>query len=377
MKKIINIFKKTLLYTAVFTLLFSNILIITSCTTYNYSSRSYEGKSTNIKEEKHENTNLYVNLLIDKGSSFKVFIDGSERILGKNDTGKIFSSANKEITYNNKEIGYNIKIIKSSSGELNLCSLIDIERYVAGVISAEMGIKFKYEALKAQAVAARTYIYQKMKNNPDFIVTNSVQHQVWSEKNIEYFLQFTSETSGEIMTYNGNPIEVFFHSNSGGITTTPDRVWNGKDLPYYTVKRDQYSLENCEWELSSGKYFLRKILQDGGVSIKDSSSYVTRIDLYKRPSDMRVEKIIIFLSSNERIEFSGYKFRQVFGTTKLKSTMFSVKKENDNFIFYGKGYGHGIGMSQYGADNMASQGVSYKNILNFYYKNIEFSMINY
>ncbi len=362
----------------IITLFFIILLFTLSCSSSNSYTYFRDSSSNTVKEEQNISqkkipNNIYIKILIDKGNSFSISIGNNTINLNEKDINKIYYNPKNEYIYNNKRIG-NMITVKKVSNSLSLCKMLNIEDYVAGVLSAEMGTAFKKEALKAQAIAARTYIYEKIYKNPNFIVTNSTLHQVYSSKNISYFKKISKSTENIILSYKNQPIQVFYHSSSGGIITTPYNVWKGSKLSYYSIKQDPFSKGIKDWELNIGKYFLRKKLQNKYPSIS-SSCYVTRLDIYKRKTDMRVETIIIFFSNNEKLTLSGYEFRQIIGTTKLKSTMFSIDKKGENFIFSGHGYGHGIGMSQYGANEMAKQDKTYKEILKFYYKDINFQKI--
>lgn len=250
---------------------------------------------------------------------------------------------------------------------------IPLEKYVISVVASEMPADFKDEALKAQAVAARTYIINHLQkqDDPDATVTDSTEHQVykneaelqaqWGEDFSWKMDKITSavlETKGEVITYNDEPITPTFFSMSNGYTEDAEAYW-GNELPYLK------SVES-KWEASHPNFKEQVI-----VSFQDISDKLA-IDLevgeqpaltMSRTASNRVKELTI----NEQT-FTGKEVREKLN---LRSNDFAVKQQNDHFIFTTKGYGHGVGMSQYGANGMAKDGKTYTDILNHYYQEVE------
>ena len=275
-----------------------------------------------------------------------------------------------------------IKLLHTSSGQIEE---ISIDEYLYGVVSAEMPANFELEALKAQAVAARTYtIYQisnnKGKHRDADICDDSTCCQAWIPKenrlnrwseqernnNWKKIVLAVNSTTGKIITYNDEAINAFFHSNSGGKTELASNVWNsGKNLPYLqsveTSGEDGYSQYSSEVIISKtdllGK--LKKEYPDIRINF-DEKENIKIID-YTESGRVRTVKF-------GNTEIAGTKVRSIIG---LKSTNFSIKIDGDNIIFSVTGYGHGVGMSQTGADSMAKQGKKYEEILKHFYTGVK------
>ncbi len=237
-----------------------------------------------------------------------------------------------------------------------------------------MGENFPIEALKAQAVVSRTYtIWKKLTNkNNLYDIENSIYNQVFGNCYSEKIKKAVRETEGEILTtQDGKIVPVFFHACSGGITTNPSDVWQGV-YPYNTSTIDPYSEENyySVWEKKIPKKYLSKIF---GIEIE-------KIEVTERDKTNRV-KILQIISKNGIIKtIKGNDFRlKVNENTDVRfdnpyiipSTLFIIEEKKDYFIFKGKGYGHGVGLSQYGAKRMAEIGLNYRDILNFYFNGLK------
>ncbi|MBE7037619.1 MAG: stage II sporulation protein D [Ruminococcaceae bacterium] len=265
---------------------------------------------------------------------------------------------------------------------------IPMEEYIINVVCAEMPALFETEALKAQAVAARTYTVSKIKANKNEeilkahknaqICTDSTHCQAYMSKDEAYkkwgkdadsFYQKISDavllTKGEILTYQNEPIQAVFHSSNSGRTENAKDVW-GRDFEYLvSVVSDGEDLSpRYENEYVTTYENFKNIILNEYPDI-DESKFVDNIT-YTRGG--AVDSINIFGKS-----IKGTKVRQMF---KLSSANFEIKKENDIVTFKSYGYGHGVGMSQYGANFMASEGKNYKQILENYYNGTTILMYN-
>lgn len=255
---------------------------------------------------------------------------------------------------------------------------IPLEEYVAGVVASEMPAEFELEALKAQALTARTFIVKAMLNPgkddslpEEAIVTDTIMHQVykgndelealWGDdfnKKLAKIVEAVTETKGQILTYEGEPIQASFFSTSNGFTVNSEDYWKN-EYPYLR------SVES-PWDKKSPKYVQKVKLQVRTVEEKLGV-------LIKK--DGKVGKVVA-TTSGKRIgkfaigkkEFTGKEIREKLG---LRSTDFQMEKKGKEITITTKGYGHGVGLSQYGANGMAEEGKSYKEIVNYYYKGIE------
>ena len=261
---------------------------------------------------------------------------------------------------------------------------VALDEYLYGVVSAEMPASFEKEALKAQAVVARTYTIYKIVNNDGKhkdadICDDSTCCQAWISKedrlskwkeeernsNWSKIEEAVNDTQGKIITYEGKPINAFFHSNSGGKTEAPINVWGGSGYPYLqsvsTSGEDAYSQYNSEAEFTK-KEFEEKIK-------KEHSDF--KID-YKKEDCIKVEE---YTEGNRvksvkigNLDLSGVEVRNIFG---LRSANFKIIMKNNKIRFEVLGYGHGVGMSQTGADSLAKEGKNYEDIIHHFYTGVE------
>ncbi len=286
--------------------------------------------------------------------------------------------------YEYKEYG-TIKLLHKSTGEVEE---VPLDTYLCNVVSAEMPADFELEALKAQAVVARTYTIYKIQNkkhdNAD-ICDDSSCCQAWiskedrlarwdedkRESNWEKIEQCVNETKGKIITYNGAPINAFFHSNSGGTTELPVNVWGGgTEYPYLqvveTAGEEGYSQYSSEATFTQEEVLEKLKTKYEDITIDFSNDDDLKILDYTDSGRVKTVKF-----GNH--ELSGTETRSLFG---LKSTNFEIIKENENIKFSVKGYGHGVGMSQTGANTLAKEGKSYEDIIKHFYVGVEISDVN-
>lgn len=285
--------------------------------------------------------------------------------------------------YDYKKYG-TIHLLHKKTGEIEK---VELDNYLCHVVSAEMPATYELEALKAQAVVARTYTIYKVENkkheNAD-ICDDSTCCQAWvskedrlarweenqRESNWKKIEQCINETKGKIITYNNQPINAFFHSNSGGTTELPVNVWGGSELPYLqvveTAGEEGYSQYASEVELSNEELIakLKEKYEDIQIDFRNSED----IKILEYTDSNRVKTVKF---GNH--EISGVEARSLFG---LKSTNFEMVKEAEKIKFTVKGYGHGVGMSQTGADAMAKQGRNYEEIIHHFYVGVEIKEIN-
>lgn len=285
--------------------------------------------------------------------------------------------------YNYNKYG-TITLLHKKTGEIEQVNLDD---YLCNVVSAEMPATFEQEALKAQAIVARTYTIYKILNkkhdNAD-ICDDSTCCQAWiskedrlerweesqRENNWEKISKAVKDTSGKIVTYENKPIDAFFHSNSGGITEIPVNVWGGTGYPYLqsveTSGEDAYTQYSSEVILSQEELLNKLQVKYADISIDFTNPDDVKILEYTESTRVKTVKF-----GNH--EISGVEARSLFG---LKSTNFEITRENDKIKFSVKGYGHGVGMSQTGADSMAKQGSSAEDIIKHFYTGVEITEVN-
>lgn len=245
---------------------------------------------------------------------------------------------------------------------------LELEEYIVGVVAAEMPASFPIEALKAQAVASRTYALRQRKADPKvdlksigqaYIEKAEMQNRWGDSFNVNYnkICEAVYSTSGEVMVYEDEPILAVFSACSNGKTEVSENVW-GESLPYLKSVKSEMDINAPDFEHKSviaKAEFANKL----GISDKDieNTVYIEAIS-----TSGYVNKVCVGTKS-----IKGTDFREIFG---LKSSSFTIEYSGENVIITTKGYGHGVGMSQYGAKFMAEKDYDYKGILKHYYTEI-------
>lgn len=246
---------------------------------------------------------------------------------------------------------------------------VPLEDYVVGVLAGEMPIEFEMEALKAQAVAARSYVLKKMSYNKEkeYDVVDTIMNQVYLDndylkktwgkdyvKKINKLKTAVIETNYQYVDYNGNIADTMFFSTSVGETENSEEVFSNK-VPYLKSV-------SSTWDEISPVYKLNYQFKLSEFLSKLDLPYsnFVKLEVIDSTSTGRVKKIKI----NEKT-FDG---SVVVTKLKLKSNHFTIKQDGDTINITTKGYGHGVGMSQYGAQGMALNGYSYEEILMHYYQ---------
>ena len=249
---------------------------------------------------------------------------------------------------------------------------LELEDYVTGVVGAEMPALFSSEALKAQAVIARTYALkansmgrtlsdnessQSYKDNGELV-------SMWGGNYSSYYSKIkdaVNSTNGVYLTYNGNYIEAVYHSTSNGRTEDSSNVW-GNSFPYLVSVDSVYDNSNPSFSISK-TFSYSDLSSKLGFSVDAN----TEFNVLGHTSGGRVSNISV-----GGVNFSGVSFRSMLG---LRSTDFDISKIDDGVVITTRGYGHGVGMSQYGANGMAKAGYSYRDILLHYYPGVSIEQL--
>lgn len=254
---------------------------------------------------------------------------------------------------------------------LLIVNVVDLEEYVAGVVSSEVNPGWHGELLRTQAVAARTYVlYKKLENAAQpFDVYASVQDQVYTgrQKVNRAVLDAVNRTRGQVLTYEGRPIFAVYSSTTAGPTEDAMNVWS-KDLPYLKgvdCPFDETSPWH-EWQATIPFDTVEARLKEEGYPI----GWLSTLTPYGMTTAGRVKDIRILHSRGELV-ITGQEFRRVLGYAKVRSTRFSIERIDRHVVFAGKGAGHGVGLCQWGAKEMAELGYPYQSILRYYYPGTE------
>ena len=244
---------------------------------------------------------------------------------------------------------------------------IELEEYVTGVVGAEMPASFNIEALKAQAVIARTYALKA--NSRGSVLSDNESSQsyksndqlksLWGSSYNTYYNKVkgaVDSTKGMYLTYNGSYIEAVYHSTSNGRTEDSSNVW-GNFFPYLVSVDSPYDSSNPSY-LKKVSFSYSDISKRLGVIITGDTNFV----INGKTSGDRVSSISV-----GEVSFTGIEFRSKLG---LRSADFDIEKTDEGVVITTRGYGHGVGMSQYGANGMAKSGSSYRDILFHYYPGV-------
>lgn len=309
-----------------------------------------------------------------KGESKEEFIANlriHSSFLKENEKLMIFP-IDKKFIYKNREYRGNLELI-NRFGNIYVINILNLEDYLLSVVPSEMPASWHIEALKAQAIAARTYALYNVINSKqaDYHLEANVKSQMYTGMSKEHpnSTKAVFETNGMVLIYQDNLVQSFYHSNSGGITESPEELWGFK-LDYAKPIFSVYcmSSESFYWEYLISSKQLEKIL-------KLNIGEIENVLVQTTTSTGRVKTLVIKASQGEK-EIEGKEFRFLLGTTNIKSLLFEIVKFEKSFQFKGKGFGHGVGMSQWGSHNMAKDNKTYEEILKFYYSGVEILKLN-
>ncbi len=291
---------------------------------------------------------------------------------------KIGPQAKIEITgkFGIKDKKYPGDLVFTRSGDKpKLVNELGIEKYLQGVVPQEMSPSWRLQALKAQAVAARSYAYYLLLHSEDkaYDVSSTTASQVYGGVNAGNAdtKKAVRSTSGEILMHNKEPVLSYFHAHSGGMLEDAGLVWT-TSLPYYKVLEDQISSQykSMQWETEISTAELVNCLQEHGFKLGSIQDVVPE----EHSPSGRVSRIRIDTDKGP-LEVKSNSLRLWLGAGKIKSTFYDITKKNGNYVFSGRGFGHGVGLSQWGAQGMAVQGKDYRRILKHYYPNTKLRRI--
>ena len=245
---------------------------------------------------------------------------------------------------------------------------IDLEDYLVGLINHEVSSAWSPEAVKAQAVVARTYALFQAGNSRDarYDLESTVDDQVYGGSQTEDYASAKAvrDTAGEVLVDGeGNVVQAFYSSSCGGITELPQNVWGTHTAIAKSVK-DPWckNAPNATWTWSIDAADFGKKLKESGYA----GGRVASVAVKKKDSADRALSIHV-TAANGASDVSGNELRRILGYDKLKSARFTVAFDDGTFTFSGRGAGHGVGMCQWGAKGMADKGYLYRQILGFYY----------
>lgn len=261
------------------------------------------------------------------------------------------------------------------AGNLYVVNSLKLNEYLYGVVPVEMPADWPMEAVKAQAIAARTYaLYHIFKQkNMLFDLDATTSSQVYRGMDVEKpsSNRAVDETGSLVMLFENEPIVSFFHSTCGGKTVDDRFVWQGSDLPYLKSVHCGYcsASPSFSWDYTLNVFEIKRALNRRYPEIRT----VDMISLKKNQG--RVSNVVV-RHSNGMANMSGNDFRFLISPEKIKSLAFDVEKRGRSLNISGHGWGHGVGLCQWGARGMAESGKSFKEILQHYYRNVSIKSID-
>jgi stage II sporulation protein D len=281
---------------------------------------------------------------------------------------RIKATEGKAIKINNHLYRGEIKIVPHQK-KLLVINEINIEEYLYGVIQHEIHPAWPDEVLKAQSVASRSYaLFQKKHMRKAlYDVKDTIFSQVYNGVGREnkHTNQIIDLTKGEVLLYQGEIIDARYHATCGGHTDDVSYVWGTKPRPYLEGVKCSYCTQSphYKWERILSIKKIKNVLNKNGYEIKE----IKGIKLFKSPYSGRVIEIEI-KTEDRTLYFKANKFRLFLGTEVIRSTFFEIEQISlDELKFTGYGWGHGVGMCQWGAKGMAEAGKTYREILFHYY----------
>ena len=259
--------------------------------------------------------------------------------------------------------------------------LVELEDYVAGVLAGEAGDLTQPEALKAMAVAARSFATRSRGRHAaeGFDFCSLTHCQVYtSQAPQERFRAAARATAGQVLRFNGEVIRAYYTGNCGGHSQSAANVWPDQAAPYLPAQPDSYCLRdgnsparNVRWTTRLPAAQLEAALRSEPAM--DPGGQLRRLAVLQRDATGRVRRLEIAGSVRHEVDGNAFRFLigRRLGWEKLKSTAFEVRREGGDFLFEGRGFGHGVGLCQAGAARMAEAGFDYRRILAHYYPGTE------
>jgi stage II sporulation protein D len=274
----------------------------------------------------------------------------------------------RPIRVNGREYTGTVELLVNGQG-MAVVNELSLEEYLVGVLRAEVGDTWPTEALRAQAIVSRTYAaYQRQLNHArPFHILASTAHQMFAGRVSENSPAWDAvrETTGLVLRWEGQLFPAFYHAESGGYTEDPRLVFAARNMPALKPIRCTFSTDSPHhhWNLDLGLSELTETLRRNGVDV----GRVVGIDVTERTPSLRAATVTVHGAAGSA-RLRGNDFRRMIGYDILKSTLFAVAVDGRHARFAGRGYGHGVGLSQWGAKGMAEQGYDARQIVEHFYQ---------
>ncbi len=267
--------------------------------------------------------------------------------------------------------------LQKSGAKLQAVNVLSLNKYLYGVIKKELAPDWPMEVMKSQAVASRSFALNMMTGEEieGEKLRADVSTQVYEGKTAETDRgrQAVEATRGEVLVYAGEIVPAFFHANSGGYLEDGRHIWGGEGFTFIEPGPDNWSREtqHSRWEKELAIDELSAQLEAAGHAPMASDPGLRAVGIL--PSG-RASEVSYLTATGERTTLNANDFRMAVGGDRIKSSWFEeIRRSGREIFFKGRGWGHGVGMSQWGAKEMAKSGKNYREILEFYFRHAEFS----
>lgn len=277
------------------------------------------------------------------------------------------------VSINDGHFRGDVIIINNKNANFTVVNSIDLEQYIRGVLYHEISDKWPLEAIMAQAVATRTYAVYCMDKFAarDYDVTNDIYSQVYGGRGSERYRTNIAvrRTAGDVLMYKGKIFPAFFHANSGGVTEDASELWDIDLAPLKGGVKSPFSMNQPHYEWR--RNFRLKDIQDKLNARGYDLGLIKDIQVVERNNSGRVRKLKIVCRDGKEDAIEGKVFRDIVGPNVLRSNKYDIEMKGWYVDFVGYGWGHGVGLCQWGAYGMAVMRYNYRQILSFYYPSSE------
>lgn len=261
-----------------------------------------------------------------------------------------------------------VDVVVTSENQLTLVNVVDVERYIKGVLFHEVSDRWPMEAMKAQAVAARSYAFYQMAVNKDQVydVTSDIYSQVYGGKSAERYRTniAVNRTKGKVLIFAEEILPAYYHSNCGGHTEDVTQLWKHDLAPLKGVAcKFCQKAPNYRWKKNYQLKVMQEALNAGGHPI----GLIKTIEVVSRNASGRIETLRVTGRDGITLDISGKDFRHLIGPNILKSNAYEIVMKGYFVDLIGQGWGHGVGMCQWGAHQMSKERHDYQEILAYYY----------
>lgn len=290
---------------------------------------------------------------------------GSVRVGRVTSSSEVVVSGRRGVVVDGRFLPGSVALVPRSDGRMDVVNVVPIEAYVERSVASEIYADWPSEALKAQAVVTRTYaLYERARHEGrPYHLEDDVLSQRYDARSVPASVRrATRATGGEFVSYRGRPILAVFHSSAGGRTASATEVWGDAREYLSPVESPDDGAPDYFWSFSISIDDLFNAAREQGVDPGSGD----RVEILERTDSGRVARMAI-----GQTELSGRQMRHVLGGRAIKSTLFEIKRSGDDVRFAGSGSGHGVGLSQWGAKQMAADGKRYDEILLHYYPHSE------